>query len=141
MGIADASPFPAAVLEKLAGRFRAAGLCLVAMKADGSVAAYDPVAGAFFARYVLPLIRDDAVLAEKTRRLSADSAVTVFDSVPGVVLAVCPYAERKQVIGAIALAAKAETFSAGESVLRACTAKAIDATWLGQRRCAARLRP
>ena len=131
-GIDEAGPFPAGVLEKLAGRFRAAGVCVVAIKTDGTVSSIDPVAGAFFARYAAPLIRGDTVLAEKARRLCSDARVTVLDSLPGVVLAACPYVERKQVVGIIALAAKSDTFDLGESVLHACGRHSIDATWLQQ---------
>ena len=67
-----ASPFPAGVLEKLAVRFRPSGLCLMAMQRDGTLAYSDPVAGAFFARYVMPLVRDDFIVAEKIRRISHD---------------------------------------------------------------------
>ena len=125
-----ASPFPTTVLEKLAARFRPAGLCLMAMQPNGSVVYVDPVAGAFFARYVSPLVRDDRVLAEKLRRLSPDVPVVVFDSMPGVLLAASPCVERRQVTGIVALAARPQNFSTGEDVLRNCTRLSLSAPWL-----------
>ena len=44
----EAQAFPPAVLEKLAGRFRPTGACLVLMRPDGSMAYADPIAGAVF---------------------------------------------------------------------------------------------
>ena len=128
----EAVPFAAAALEKLATRFRGAGLCLLALRPDGSLAYFDPAAGAFFARYAVPLVRQDAVLAEKLRRLPHDAPAVIFDSLPGVVLAACPYVERRQVLGIIALAARATTFKLGEDVQRACGRVAADTAWLGQ---------
>lgn len=128
----DQTPVAEAVLEKLAARFRPGGLCLLLLSPDGSVAWHDPAAGAFFHRYMLPLMRRDAVLAEKVRRLRADAPVCVFESLPGVLLAASPYVERRQVIATIGLAARAGTFRLGEDVLRACNRVAIDSTWLGQ---------
>ena len=125
-----ASPFPATVLEKLAARFRPGGLCLMALRQDGTVVYSDPVAGAFFAKYAAPLVRDDFIVAEKVRRISHDVSVVVFDSLPGLLLAVCPCVERRRVIGLVGLAARAENFQAGEDVLRKCNRLSIDSTWL-----------
>jgi len=125
-----ASPFPAGVLEKLAVRFRPSGLCLMAMQRDGTLAYSDPVAGAFFARYVMPLVRDDFIVAEKIRRISHDVPALVFDSLPGILLAVCPCVERRQVTGIVALAARTDDFEAGEDLLRGCSRLSIDQGWL-----------
>jgi putative nucleotidyltransferase with HDIG domain len=126
------SPLSPAMLEKLAARFRAGGLCLMALRTDGSLAYADPAAGAFFVRYARPLVSDDAVLAEKIRRLPTDAPVTVFDSLPGILLAVSPCIERKQIIGVVGLAARASTFRIGECVERACSRLSIDGQWLGR---------
>jgi len=123
-------PFPHSVLEKIAARFRPAGVCLLMAGADGSISYADPVAGAFFARYVVPLVKGSAVLAEKLRRLPVDAPVVAFDSLPGIVLAAAPYVERKQILGIPLLAARANAFRAGEDVLQACSRLQLDAAWL-----------
>ena len=129
-GPSTTSPFPAGVLEKLAMRFRPSGVCLMAMQSDGTLAYSDPVAGAFFARYATPLVRDDFIVAEKIRRISADTQAVVFESLPGLLLAVCPCVERRQVVGIIGLAARAEDFDCTEDLLRGCDRLSIDSTWL-----------
>jgi HD-GYP domain-containing protein (c-di-GMP phosphodiesterase class II) len=130
-GAADSEPpFPAPLIERLAGRLRPSGLCLVVISAEGVVDYTDPVAGAFFARYAAPLVRNDAVLAEKLRRLSPDAPVAVFDSLPGVIVAACPCVERKQVVAIVAILARAEGFDLDENVRRACGQLSIDAGWL-----------
>ena len=126
----EAFPFPAGVVEKLAARVRPAGLCLMVVQQDGAVTYADPAAGSFFARYAIPLVRDDAVLAEKLRRLSADTTVAAFDSIPGLVVAACPHVERRQVGGIFLLAGRAEGFALEENVLRACTQLSVDSGWL-----------
>ena len=125
------APVPATMLEKLAARFRAGGSCLLVFRTDGSLAYHDPASGAFFHRYAIPLVRHDAVLAEKIRRLPAD-APAALDSVPGVLLAAAPCVERRQIIGTMALAARASGFRLGEDVLRACGRLSIDSAWLRQ---------
>lgn len=126
----SASPFPAMVLEKLASRFRPAGFCLMALQRDGSLAYSDPAAGAFFARYATPLVRDDFIVAEKLRRVSPDNPVVLFDSLPGILLAICPCVERRQITGIVGLAARTEDFEASEDVLRACSRHSIESGWL-----------
>jgi HD-GYP domain-containing protein (c-di-GMP phosphodiesterase class II) len=123
-------PFPHSVLEKITARFRPAGVCLLMAGVDGSIAYADPVAGAFFARYAVPLVKGSAVLAEKLRRLPVDAPAVAFDSLPGVVLAAAPYVERRQILGIPVLAARSNTFRSGEDVLQACSRLQLDATWL-----------
>jgi putative nucleotidyltransferase with HDIG domain len=129
-GTTMASPFAASVLEKLAARFRPGGICLIALQRDGTLSYSDPVAGAFFARYATPLVRDDFIIAEKLRRISPDVPVVVFDSLPGILLALCPCVERRQVIGIVGLAARAEDFGASENLLGGCNRLSIDPGWL-----------
>lgn len=124
-------PFPATVLEKLAERLRPSGVCLMLLRPDGTMDYSDPVAGAFFVRYAVPLARHNAVLAEKFRRLPAGACVA-FDSLPGVVLAAAPYVERRQILGIAALAARSNAFRLGEDVLHACGRLKLDAQWLAQ---------
>jgi len=126
------APFPAALLEKLAARFRPAGLCVITLRTDGSMAHFDPAAGAFFARFAIPLVQQDPILGEKIRRLPHDAAATVFDSLPGVLLAACPHVERRQVLGVLALVARSNTFTLSEDVQRACSRVSADATWLSR---------
>jgi putative nucleotidyltransferase with HDIG domain len=123
-------PLPQPVLEKIASRFRPAGLCLLLAGPDGSLTYADPVAGAFFARYVIPLMKANKVLAEKLRRLPVDAPVVAFDSLPGIVLAAAPYVERRQVLGIPILAGRSIDFRTGEDVLAACGRLRLDATWL-----------
>src|SRR5437867_2749549 len=48
---------PPALVGDLAGRLGPLGLFLLALRGDGSVAAYDQAAGPFFLRYALPLVQ------------------------------------------------------------------------------------
>lgn len=122
-------PLAAGALEKLAVRFRAAGLCLLGLRPDGSVAWHDPSAGPWFGRYLLPLL-GEGDLAEHIRRIAPDSGPVVVDPSAGVLLAICAHVERRQVLGYFALAARGHSFNATEPVLRACNRLALDSTWL-----------
>lgn len=127
---ADALPLSAALVERLADRLRPSGLCLLVLSPEGLVAYADPLAGAFFARYAAPLVRADAVLAEKARRISPDTPVAVFESLPGLVIAACPLVERRQVVAIVAVLARAERFELNDSVARAFDRVSVDAQWL-----------
>ena len=129
-GSPEAAPFPQLLVEKLANRVRPGGLCLMIVQRDGAITYADPAAGPFFAKYVAPLVREDTVLAEKLRRMSAECHVAVFDSLPGFLLAAAPHVERKRIIGSLVLAGRAENFALSESVHRACGRRSIDALWL-----------
>src|SRR5436190_22604369 len=110
----SAAPIAAAALDNLAARFRPSGLFLVMLRPDGSVAYHDSAAGVFFHRYVLPLLqyRDPANdgLRSKVHSLSATSTVVVWNDLPGVTLAAFPYVEKKQQLGVLLMAAKANSF-------------------------------
>jgi HD-GYP domain-containing protein (c-di-GMP phosphodiesterase class II) len=131
--LASASPasvLPPAVLEKLAARLRPTGACLVLMRPDGSLAYADPVAGAFFTKFAVPLVQHSHVLAEKIRRLTAGTPVVAFDSLAGVLLAAAPFAQRKQVHAIPGLLARPANFRLSEDVLQACFRLSLDAQWL-----------
>src|SRR5438477_342719 len=113
------SPAPAtatvstAVLDNLAARFRPSGLCLVMLRPDGSVAYQDSAANLFFQRYALPMIQYPEAgcgFIEKVSALNASSAVEVWDTLPGVLLAVFPFVEKRQLIGVLVLVGKSSAF-------------------------------
>ena len=113
---------PVALLEKLASRFRPAGLCLVMVKGDGTVGWSDPAAEAIFGRYFVPLIRSETL----------DSAATTRPLVAGMAVAAVAYTERRQVCGTLLLAGKAANFRLSEDVVRACGRMGLDGVWLHQ---------
>ncbi len=124
-----------AALETLSARFRPAGLYLIMLRPDGTVAYNDPSASLFFHRYVLPMLQypDPASQAAATgvQLLNVDSNVGLWNAVPGVMLAAFPLVEKKQLLGVLALAGNGG-FKLGEDVLRNCSRLGIDATWLTQ---------
>ena len=93
------------MLEKLASRFRPTGLCLMALQRDGSLVYSDPVAGASSR---VSRRRSFATISSLPRSFAGSHQITrssVFDSLPGILLAVCPCVERRQVTGIVGLAA------------------------------------
>ena len=124
-------PFPAAALEKLAARARAAGLCLLALRADGSIAWHDAGAGPWFGRFVVPQLKDPH-FAQAVRNASSGETPTVFDFAPGIPLAVCPHLERRQLLAYVAVIARGHGFKPGESAMRACGRLQLDSTWVMQ---------
>jgi HD-GYP domain-containing protein (c-di-GMP phosphodiesterase class II) len=124
------------VLDNLATRVRPAGLFLVMLRPDGSVAYHDPSAGLFFHRYVLPLLQygdpTDGDLKEKIRKLTPNSPVTVWNTLPGVTLAAFPYVDRRQLAAVLVLAGKSTAFKLGEEVVRVCSRLGLDGIWLNQ---------
>ena len=79
----------------------------------------------------MPIVTQNAVLAEKIRRLPPGTPAVAFDSLPGILIAAIPVIERRQVQTIIALVARAPVFRLGEDVLHACQRLEIDSTWLG----------
>jgi HD-GYP domain-containing protein (c-di-GMP phosphodiesterase class II) len=125
----------ATVLDNLSTRFRPGGLFLVVLRPDGTVSYHDPSAGLFFHRYVLPLIQyggNDIDLKEKLQKITPNSTVTVWNSLPGVVIAAFPCVERRQLVGVLLLAAKGSNFKLGEEVVRVCSRLGLDGIWLNQ---------
>ena len=133
---AEGTPVPLTVMENLASRFRPSGLCLLLLRPDATVAYHDSSAGLFFDRYVLPLLQYPELpgegLSEPMRRLTADSPVALWRSLPGVILAAFPYVERRQLVGVLVLAAKSDSFRLGEDVVRVCSRLGLDGIWLNQ---------
>src|SRR5688500_2916971 len=126
---------PVAVLDNLAARFRPSGLCLLMLAPDGSLVYHDGGAGLFFQRFAIPMIQypsPSAKLAEKVAAMSVNSAVEVWNTLPGVVVAAFPYVEKRQLAGVLLLAAKGSTFRLGEDVIRVCSRLGIDGIWLNQ---------
>ena len=127
---------PQVVLDNLATRFRPGGLFLVLLRPDGTVVYHDASAGLFFHRYVLPLLqyRDSTPsdLTQKLQSLTPTSTVTVWDCLPGVILAAFPCLDRRQLAGILVLAAKSTTFKLGEDVVHVCSRLGLDGIWLNQ---------
>jgi putative nucleotidyltransferase with HDIG domain len=126
---------PAPVLDNLAARFRPGGLCLMMLAPDGSLVYHDGSAGLFFQRFAIPMIQypsPAAKLAEKVGAMSINSAVEVWNTLPGVVVAAFPYVEKRHLAGVLLLAAKGSSFRLGEDVMRVCSRLGIDGIWLNQ---------
>ncbi|MGA3065300.1 MAG: HD domain-containing phosphohydrolase [Tepidisphaeraceae bacterium] len=127
---------PKAVLDNLATRFRPAGLFLALLRADGTILFHDDSAGLFFQRYVLPLLQyedtSDSGIKQQLRTLSATSPVTVWNHLPGVILAAFPHVDRRQMAGILILAAKSASFKLSEEVVRVCSRLGLDGIWLNQ---------
>jgi HD-GYP domain-containing protein (c-di-GMP phosphodiesterase class II) len=124
------------VLDNLAMRVRPAGLFLALARPDGSIVYHDPSAGLFFHRYVLPLLQygdpTDSGLKEKIQKLTPNSPVTLWNSLPGVMLAAFPYVDRRQLTAVLLLAGKSATFKLNEEVVRVCSRLGLDGIWLNQ---------
>jgi HD-GYP domain-containing protein (c-di-GMP phosphodiesterase class II) len=127
---------PAAVLDNLATRFRPGGLFLVLLRPDGTVAYHDSGASSFFHRFVLPLLQysesSENNLKEKILAMTPSSTVTIWNDLPGVILAAFPCIDRRQLAGILVLAAKSATFRLGEEVVRVCSKLGLDGIWLNQ---------
>src|SRR5688572_16604884 len=134
-GAKNKPAIPIAVLDNLAARFRPGGLCLLMLAPDGSLAYHDANAGLFFQRYAVPMIQypsPSAKLAEKVAAMSVNSAVEVWNTLPGVVVAAFPYVEKRHLAGVLLLAAKGSSFRLGEEVMRVCSRLGIDGIWLNR---------
>jgi putative nucleotidyltransferase with HDIG domain len=123
-------------LENLAARFQPAGLFLMMLRPDGTVAFHDPQASSFFQRFVLPMLQypDPAAAdsAANTQLLNVNANVGVWNSMPGVALAAFPFVEKRQLLGVLVLAGKGANFKLSEDILRNCTRLGIDSSWLEQ---------
>src|SRR2546423_6993072 len=117
----SAAPVPASVMDNLAARFRPGGLCLLVLNPDGSLAYHDSTAGLFFQRYAVPMVQygdPGAKLAEKVAAIAVNSAVEVWNILPGVVIAAFPYVENRNLIGVMLLTGKISSLRLGEQVPR-----------------------
>jgi len=124
---------PRAILDALASRFRAAGLCVLLVSPEGNVLWHDLQAPAFFGRYAMPLLRHPAYLpavAEAAGHGNCKTAPAVWQVVPAVAMAAVPFADRRCNHGLVVVAGKCERFSSGEDVIRACGQARIDTKWL-----------
>src|SRR5256885_401684 len=113
----------ASVLDNLAARLRPNGVCLVMLRADGTVAWHDANASLFFQRFALPMLQypdANCGLRENVQSLTAASAISVWNLLPGIVVGAFPYVEKRQVAGVLILCAKSAAFRLGEDVLRVC---------------------
>src|SRR5437868_2384434 len=116
-----ASPQPTPViatpaLDAATARFSAAGLFLVASHPDGTLAYHDTSAGGFFLKYVLPALKQPAILGPNVALGgSAPALVEIRHSIPGVLLAALPSVDKKHAIR-LYLAARDETFALSEDV-------------------------
>src|SRR5438045_2052892 len=121
---------PPAAFESLCNRIRPAGLFLVGMGTDGSIAYHDAGAEPFFLRYALPLLKkqqsSDSPVRQAVRCLTAATAELPAGSTLGLTIVTVPYIERRQTVGLLVLAGRAEGFSLNEEVLRACSQLQLD---------------
>lgn len=127
---------PAEALANLAERVRLGGMCLGALKADGSLAWVDPKAGLFFTRFAIPFVQfpeaGEVRLVDRIAELTTDGKPVIWEQSSGVLLAAVPYVERRQIAGVLLLAAKSEDFGGTEDVQRICGRLGLDCTWLCQ---------
>jgi putative nucleotidyltransferase with HDIG domain len=127
-------PALVAALGSVAARFSPSGLFVCLVRGSGELAYHDQNAGAFFQRYVLPLLRLECAEGMMIRRrielLDVQAAPQTIQDLPGIVVGLLPYVERRHVAGVLVLVAKSESFRSGEDVLRACSRLSLDAAWL-----------
>lgn len=124
-------PLAASALETLAARCRAAGLGLLALRTDGAIAWHDAKAGPWYARFAVPQLREHKLVGP-VDELAAEAKPIVSEPAPGIVVAVCPHVERRQVLAYVALVARSAGFRLGEDVLRVCGKLSLDGAWLAQ---------
>jgi HD-GYP domain-containing protein (c-di-GMP phosphodiesterase class II) len=127
---------PVVVMDNIAARLRGSGLFAMLLSSDGSVIYHDNQGALFFQRYVLPLVQygdpADPELRNRIGAINIGSAVTVWNSFPGVILAALPLVERRHLCGVVVVAGRSVSFDLAEEVLRVCSRLALDAAWLGQ---------
>jgi hypothetical protein len=122
---APGGTIPTAALDNLSSRFRPNGMCLILLRPDGQVLYHDQAAGLFFHRFVLPMIQYAETdgpcqsLRQRLGQINAGSSISVWQCLPGVLLATLPYVERRQLAGILVLAA----------VTLSCNASAICWGW------------
>jgi HD-GYP domain-containing protein (c-di-GMP phosphodiesterase class II) len=133
---ASAPSVPVTLLENLAARFRPGGLCLMLLRADGTVAWHDSAADTFFQRYVIAqvMLTDTGVseLRDSMESVTAASPVASWNALPGIALAGFPYVERRHLNGVLVLAGKSAGFRLGDEVVHVCNRIGIDGIWLNQ---------
>lgn len=113
------------MLSALAERFRPAGLMLMAVRTDGSVAYADSAASAFFQKYVLPVIR----LGGPTPEAAAGASYASWRHIPGALVAGFSIADRRAhsaSASVLLLAGRAEGFDLTPDLCRACGRVSID---------------
>src|SRR5580658_1299188 len=102
---------PGLVLDNLAARFRPGGLFVVLIDSSGTVGYSDAATGQFFHRYALPLLQrgitgTESDFAQWLKKLGTDSTITVYDRLPGIILAAFPFIDRRRHCGFLLLAGK-----------------------------------
>lgn len=129
----NAAP-PRGVLEALAPMARSTGNCLLLLSSDGTVSFHDPAAGLFFERYIVPALRHEELAAQELRarlqQLTAQSPAQLWDIVPGVLLAVVPVVQRRQIQGVLVLAARRHDFQLNKPLRQVCQLMGLDPIWL-----------
>ncbi len=122
----------ATLLLSLSPHARALDGCLILLHPDGTLGWHDLSAGAYFERYVIPALRGPAAprLRQVAEALAANAPADLFEPAPGVVCAVAPLLERRQVQGAVLIAARAEQFALTDEIRGVCAALNLDPAWL-----------
>ncbi|MGH7176870.1 MAG: hypothetical protein ACREJC_05780, partial [Tepidisphaeraceae bacterium] len=132
----DKLPIASSALENLAARFRPGGAMLLLLGTDGRVLYADAACGAFFQRYVTPMLAGGetapGVLTSVLSGINPNSGVCVWDVVPGVSIAGFPYVDKRSVRCILALAARHSSFKLSEDVVRVCGRLGLDGIWLNQ---------
>lgn len=119
--------FAPAGFAALAERLRAAGLFLIAMRSDGTVAAHDSSGSPFFTKYFLPLFESDTEINASAAKSGGELSVIRSPSVPGILLGSIPWIDRRQRVGLLLIAGIDTVFSIDDHARRLCAALGVDA--------------
>ncbi len=119
--------FAPAGFAALAERLRACGLFLIAMRSDGTIAAYDSSASPLFTKYFLPLFESDAEINGSAAESAGEVSVVPSPAAPGILLGSIPWLERRQRIGLLLIAGIDPAFHLDDNARRLCAALGIDA--------------
>src|SRR5436190_24232286 len=104
------------VLEIVADRVRGSGVHLAFVSAAGEIRYHDEKSGAFFQQFFIPALQlreiSDAIDAAALG-LTASSEIASWKLSAGMRIALAPFVEKRQIAGALLIAARAEDFSLG----------------------------
>ncbi len=129
-------PLPRHVLDTLAERFRAKGLCFVALHPDGTIGYCDDNAATFFKRFAIPVLSygecGQQFFGVALPITSSDECVNVCEPLDGTIMAAFAYFERRQLSAIVALIGKSSSFRLDSSTKRLCQDLGLDTAWLQQ---------
>lgn len=129
-------PLPAHALETLAERFRAKGLCFIALRSDGTIGYCDEQAATFFKRFAIPVLSygecGHQFFGVALPITTSDEGVNVCEPIEGTLMAAFAYYDRRQFSAIIALLGKSSTFRLDAAIRRLCQDLGLDIAWLQQ---------